>query len=190
MVPTTAQREADSGFVVGSNYIIDVSWADAMSYGGHRFFYSDNEVLLSPGRGGIIEPIFIRGIWEAHSGRYWRNPEFMEYSRSGAHWPGRDRITRQLEDETRWMRTRFTWRPNCNEPSQQWLGLSDEISVGYTYTVLMVNGQPDTPGSRPPSRAPSQGPSDASWLDVSRFTPAQVTQAADQLFRQAPWVAA
>ena len=116
MVPTTAKREADSGFVANAPYIVDISWADAMSYGGHRFYYSDNEVLLSPGRDGILEPIFIRGVWEAHTGRYWRSPCFMDYSCSGAAWPARDTITKWLNDETRWMRTQFKWTPDSNKP--------------------------------------------------------------------------
>ena len=115
----------------------------------------------------------------------------MEYSHSGAQWPGRKRIQTWLQDATRWLQTKFTWGPvGSNEPSGQWKGLSDSVSVGYTYTVLMINGQPEQPGSRPPSRAPSQGPSDASWMDVSLLAPAQVTQAADRLFRQDPWAAA
>eukprot|EP00959_Pyramimonas_sp_CCMP1952_P209256 4377436-Pyramimonas_sp.AAC.1 len=44
---------------------------------GIEFCWSDNGVLLSEGRDGVIEPCYIIYVEELSTGKQWRNPDYL-----------------------------------------------------------------------------------------------------------------
>eukprot|EP00959_Pyramimonas_sp_CCMP1952_P383175 8029087-Pyramimonas_sp.AAC.1 len=75
-VPTLRRRDVQSGWDPDSEIIISVAWHQAMK-DGVEFCWSDNGVLLSEGRDGIIEPYFIIYVEEISTGKQWRNPDYL-----------------------------------------------------------------------------------------------------------------